>query len=107
MYKFIYKNVQCTRVIDGDTIECNIMLTFDTRLTTKVRLARIDTPEMNEEDGPIAKEYVKNLVQNKRVDLYVTTKDSWGRMIAEVHIKEENLSDLLLESGLAVRYKKR
>lgn len=102
--RFTYLNAQCIRVIDGDTIECNIMLTFDTRITKKIRLARIDTPEMNEPEGPAAKEAVKNLLQNRRINLHVMGKDSWGRWIAEVIYKDENISDWLLGNQYAVPY---
>ena len=103
--KFIYKNSKCVRVVDGDTIELLIMLTFNLKIKKKIRLARIDAPEMKELDGDKIKQYVKALVLNRRVDVYVTAKDGWGRWIAEIEYGDGiNLSDHLLEEGLVEVY---
>ena len=87
------------RVIDGDTIEG----------IGRIKLADINTPEMDSKKGKEAKEYVKELCYHKRVyldidDLYVTGK--YGRLVAVVYVPYNethyvNLNQLLLKEGYA------
>ena len=89
------------RVIDGDTIEVEDV--------GRIRLADINTPEMDSKEGREAKEYVKGLCYHKKVyldidDLYVTGK--YGRIIAVVYVPYDethyvNLNQLLLKEGYA------
>ena len=105
---FLYSNTRCLRVVDGDTIDCAILLTPDSlSIKKRIRLARIDTPEMHEDGGHEAKQAMVDLIQNKKVDLHVLGKDSFGRWIAEVILAQENISDLMLRRGLAEVYRKR
>jgi len=105
---FLYSNTRCLRVVDGDTIDCAILLTPDSlSIKKRIRLARIDTPEMHEDGGHEAKQAMVDLIQNKKVDLHVSGKDSFGRWIAEVILAQENISDLMLRRGLAEVYRKR
>ncbi|MGB7532500.1 MAG: thermonuclease family protein, partial [Halobacteriota archaeon] len=69
------------KVVDGDT--------FDVEGIGRIRLADVNTPEMDTEEGREAKEYVKGLCYRKKVyldidDLYVTGK--YGRIIAVVYV---------------------
>tara|TARA_R110000803_G_scaffold32247_5_gene71235 strand:- start:106 stop:423 length:318 start_codon:yes stop_codon:yes gene_type:complete len=99
---FIYTNVRCLRVVDGDTIDCAILLTPDSlSIKKRIRLARIDTPEMHQEGGHLAKNVLVDMIQNKKVNLDVSVRDSFGRWVAEVYFEEENVSDRMLEAGLA------
>ena len=102
---FLYSNVRCLRVVDGDTIDCAILLTPDSlSIKKRIRLARIDTPEMHQDGGHEAKAVMVELVQNTKVDLHVSGKDSFGRWIAEVYRGSQNISDLMLQKGLAEIY---
>ena len=103
---FIYSNVRCLRVVDGDTIHCAILLTPDSLSIKKmIRLARIDTPEMHQDGGKEAKQVMVDLVQNKKIDLHVTGRDSFGRWLGEVYTKDgHNMSDLMLSRGIAKIY---
>ena len=91
-------------VVDGDT--------FDVEGIGRIRLADINTPEMDSKEGreaKEAKEYVKGLCYHKKVyldidDLYVTGK--YGRIIAVVYVPYNethyvNLNQLLLQEGYA------
>jgi Micrococcal nuclease (thermonuclease) homologs len=89
-----------SRVIDGDTIEVEGV--------GRIRLADVNTPEIETEEGKEAKEHVKGLCYQKKVyldvdDLYITGK--YGRIIAVVYIPYEthyvNLNQLLLKEGYA------
>lgn len=104
---FIYTNVRCLRVIDGDTIECAILLTPDSlTIKPRIRLAGIDTPEMNEIGGDEAKEFMIDRIQNKKIELQVTGKDSFGRWIGTVFHDSYDICQMLLDAGLAEVYKK-
>jgi len=89
------------KVVDGDT--------FDVEGIGGIRLADVNTPEMDTEEGREAKEYVKGLCYHEKVyldidDLYVTGK--YGRIIAVVYVPYNkthyvNLNQLLLKEGYA------
>ena len=89
------------KVVDGDT--------FDVGEIGRIRLADVNTPEMDTEEGKEAKEYVKGLCYQKKVyldidDLYITGK--YGRIVAVVYIPHNethlvNLNQLLLKEGYA------
>ena len=89
------------KVVDGDT--------FDVEGIGRIRLADVNTPEMDSKEGREAKEYVKGLCYHKKVyldidDLYVTGK--YGRIIAVVYVPYDethyvNLNQLLLKEGYA------
>ena len=89
-----------SRVIDGDTIEVEGI--------GRIRLADVNTPEIETEEGKEAKEYVKGLCYQKTVyldidDLYITGR--YGRIIAVVYVPYKkryvNLNQLLLKEGYA------
>ena len=89
------------KVVDGDT--------FDVEDVGRIRLADVNTPEMDTEEGKEAKEYVKGLCFQKKVyldidDLYITGK--YGRIIAVVYVPYNethyvNLNQLFLKEGYA------
>lgn len=101
------------KVIDGDTLQLNIDLGFAiTYNDQKVRLARINCPEVSTEEGLKVKEIVTNFLLNKTVIINTTkdTKDKYGRYLAEVNVVDNsgkiiNLNDYLLTNNYAVKYK--
>jgi len=97
-------------VYDGDTITVDIDLGMSTwKKNVKLRLARIDTPELRgeeKEEGKRVRDYVRVTILNKEV-VIKTSKDKtgkYGRYIAEVLIGGMNLNDHLLELGMATEY---
>lgn len=114
--QFIY-NAVVKRVVDGDTIDVEIDMGFKIWAHQRVRLARINTPELNSPD-PIVRSAaqsamlaVANLVLGKQVVLSTKKTDLYGRYLAEVHYVDQNgqqlnLSDELLSKGLAAVYGK-
>jgi len=106
---YIYKAF-VTGVYDGDTITVDIDLGMDTwKKNVKLRLARIDTPEMRgaeKEAGKVVRDYVIGMLLNKDV-VIKTEKDKtgkYGRYLAEVFIDDMNINDHLLEEGMATEY---
>ena len=106
---YIYKAL-VTGVYDGDTITVDIDYGMDIwRKDVKLRLARIDTPEIRgaeRAEGLKVRDYVRDLILNKYITIK-TIKDStgkYGRYLAEVLIDDMNLNDHLVEEGMAIKY---
>ncbi len=95
------ENGKVTYVVDGDT--------FDVEGVGRVRLADVNTPEMDTQAGINAKTYVKNLIDQELVyldidDIYIT--GYYGRYIAVAYVPHNsthlvNLNQLLLKTGYA------
>lgn len=113
MYEY---NAQLIRVIDGDTIVCDIELGFGMCLKNEhVRLARINTPETRTKDlvekkaGLEAKAFVQEMFDKLFSEggtfTLQTYKDhgKFGRYIAEVNMhfpdRDFNLNEALVMTG--------
>lgn len=111
-------NYRCEliRVIDGDTIECNVDLGFHTWRKVILRLADIDAAEIRTLDLAEKKEGLKaaHILELKLLDdnkdgiFYVKSKgvDSFGRSIATIYTSDINVNTYLLETGNAKEWKK-
>ena len=104
------------RVIDGDTVDVDIDVGFHMTSRQRVRLARIDTPELNSKDALIraqavlAKARITELVSGQPVVISTKKSDSFGRYLGEIFVLvapgiQANVSDILLTENLAVLYK--
>lgn len=91
-----------TRVIDGDT--------FETESGEKVRLIGINAPEISDFYGLEAKRYLKNLVENKVVDLQTDNisndKDRYQRLLRYVIIDGIDVNKKMVSDGYAFAYLK-
>lgn len=68
------------RVIDGDTIE----VVDRGGIRTRVRLRRVDAPEMGERGGEVAARELRERLKGERVRLEPVARDVYGRVVAEV-----------------------
>ncbi|HEY8082974.1 MAG TPA: thermonuclease family protein [Solirubrobacterales bacterium] len=92
------------RVIDGDTIEVRIR-----GRNEDIRLIGIDTPETKKPGtpiqcfGPRASRFTHNLLEGKRVRLVfgVERRDTYGRLLAYVHLRRRFVNAVLIQRGLA------
>ena len=107
--RYRYDKVICERVIDGDTIDVIIDLGFDIQKKERLRLYRVDTPEIRgktKEEGLKAKDYVENEIRQESKVFSIETfkKGKFGRMLANILIGQSKqcLNDKLVERGLAV-----
>ncbi|HOV12708.1 MAG TPA: thermonuclease family protein [Spirochaetota bacterium] len=114
---YTYK-ATCTRVIDGDTIVCNIDMGFYTQLNEQtIRLARINAPELPTVEGYRSKIRLQNLIEGKEIVIKTekikrgtngfnifSGKDKFGRWLGEIFYNSENISDLLVKENLATNY---
>ena len=115
---YIYK-ASVVKVVDGDTVDCEIDLGFHTKMVKRVRLAEIDTPELNSKDPLVrekavaAKDYVTGWLGS--VEFCIKTEldrgDKYGRVLGWIYPLSTGTSDLsqtlnhvLVEAGHAVWY---
>ena len=108
---YIYK-AEITRVIDGDTVEADIDLGFNTwRRGEHLRLARIDAPEVKGDErkaGLASKAALAKRIEGR--ELFICTiKDEqgkFGRYLVEIYDgpENENVNDWMVREGLAELY---
>ena len=100
---FIAGNIQASVVSvgDGDTIQVKTV-----GQTINVRLACIDAPEMDQTPyGHQARDQLRALLpKGTLVQLFVQTKDRYGRAVAEVFKGSQNVNQSLVSSGAAFVY---
>ena len=100
------------KVVDGDTVDVDIDLGFDTWLhNQRIRLHGIDTPECRTRNkrekahGLLAKEYVqKALIVGRTYALTTKEKGKFGRFLGEFKTGKGLITKLLVKEGLAVPY---
>jgi micrococcal nuclease len=85
------------RVIDGDTIVIN---------GSSIRMLGINAPEKGEKYFKESKEFLENLVLNKKVKLRFGKEktDKYRRTLAYIFLGEINVNELLIEKGFANYY---
>jgi micrococcal nuclease len=86
-----------TSVIDGNTVE---VMGADNE-TYKIMLLGIDSPELEQQYGDVAKQYLEKLVMDKEVRVQVTGKNRYGVRQAIVTVGEIDPRTELLKEGLA------
>ena len=106
MYKYKAKVV---RWVDGDTLLCLIDLGFYTHKEERLRLARIDTPELRGAEKERGKE-VKRIVTERYpkdtiIEVDSKKRDNYGRFIAELYFEGQSINQWLLDNGHAEEYK--
>ena len=87
-----------TAVIDGATVE----VAGNDKQVYKIRLTGIDSPELTQEYGSEAREFLEKLALEKDVQVKITGKDRWGRYLGEMMIDGKTDPRIeLLKRGLA------
>lgn len=85
-------------VVDGNTLE----IVSEDNETYKVVLAGIDSPELEQEFGEAAKEFLEKFINDKAIQVQLQGKDRWGNYVGVVYInKGTDLRKALLANGLA------
>ncbi len=100
------------RVIDGDTLRVRARIWLGTEVEIDVRLAGIDTPELNgrcaaeRRDGEAARRALAALLSDRRVHLYDVRYGKFaGRIVARVvSSRGRDVAAVLLARGLARAY---
>ena len=100
-------------VLDGDTFAAQVVLSDETKITVRVRLINVDTPEINGDcDAEIdaayrAKERLEDLLPiESTIDLQNIKDDKYlGRIDANVILSDgRDVGDILVKEGLARKY---
>ena len=103
-------------VIDGDTLKLDIDVGFSTSRQDKVRLARINSPEIDTPAGKKAKRFIQQRLQNAHIIIETRKREKYGRYLALVYYHPTHsdynailtygklLNDELIERGHATRY---
>lgn len=105
-------NAKIINVVDGDTVDAEIDLGFKMTTIQRLRLNRVNTKEMHDADpakrklAEDAKKFMIDTLLNQHVIIITHKSDAFGRWLAEVFLNEKNINDVLLESDLAVPYKR-
>lgn len=107
-----FYNASVTSVYDGDTCTVDVDLGFATWVKgEKIRLARIDAPEMRgaeREKGISARDFLRRKIDGREVVIKTIKdqKEKYGRYLAEIYITDDNgnlinVNDLMVTEGLA------
>jgi endonuclease YncB( thermonuclease family) len=80
------------RAIDGDTIRVG---------GERVRLRGIDTPELNELQGPAAKRRLEELLRSGPIRIAPRGRDVYNRLLADVFVNERNVAEILRIEGFS------
>ena len=100
------------RNYDGDTITFNLPgLHPIIGEKISIRVNGIDTPEIRGKcekekyDAKQVKEMVADILKDaERINLKNMERGKYFRIVADVYADGENIADILIESGMAVRY---
>jgi micrococcal nuclease len=92
-------NAKVIRIIDGDTLEIQ-----RERKIQRVRIWGIDTPEWDQPYASRAQKFTRSLLAGREVEIRPMDFDVYGRLVAMITVDEKNISEELVESGLAWVY---
>lgn len=87
-------------VCDGDTLHVRSFW----HGKFKVRVAYIDAPENEQEDGDASQRWLEERVLKRRVKLVIRDLDFYGRYVAQVFVGETDMGLELLRAGWAWAY---
>ena len=108
---YIYK-AKCLRVVDGDTIDAQIDLGFDTHKVIRIRLVGVNAAESRTRDleekarGLAAKQFVKDSLSKHKNEFVLHSQGvgKYGRCLGEIFLGDVKLNELLITEGHAVEY---
>jgi len=92
-----------TRVVDGDTYYCLIDLGFDLVLEQRVRLRRLNAPEIITAEGQEAKKVLARVLKRAKEEVLVKVSkldDQYGRYLVDTWVRGKNIDTDLLASGV-------
>ena len=95
------------KVHDGDTVT----IQWNERdFNFPMRMRDIDAPELNVQGGHKAKEYLKNLIEGKEVDILIDPNnrvEKWGRLLGDIMMSGLIMSEEMVRFGEAVPFSQR
>ena len=114
-------NATVTRVVDGDTFDCEIDLGFDLTIKQRVRVAGVDTPEKRTRDkeekklgldatlwleDKLAEAAAAGYSLTVRTELDKGSTGKYGRLLGWLYIgdADRSLNEQMIEEGFAWEY---
>ncbi len=100
-------NSTVTRVIDGDTLQVEVDLGFNTWRHERFRLAHINCPETSTPEGKAVKAFVTEWASKQTAFVAMSKgQDKYGRWVAVIwgDDRTRSLNQLLLDQGMAVSF---
>ena len=91
-----------TKVHDGDSIH----VTPVGKKRVVIRLAAIDAPEIKQEHGIKARDYLRSMVMNRKVTVHCNKVDKYRRQICVVSLDDRDINLAMLTAGHAWHYTK-
>lgn len=95
------------RVVDGDTIECDVDVGFHMRTRQRFRLMGYNAPEMRGAErsmGVIAQRDLDDMLFGVDVELRTHKGDAFGRWLCDVHVDGVDLVESLITAGYGVAW---
>ena len=102
------------RVVDGDTVDVTLDLSFDILYKSRIRLYGIDTPESRTRNldekarGKLAKSFLEDAINNgKKVVIQTKLKDSrgkFGRVLGDIVVDGININQSMVDNFHAAAY---
>jgi micrococcal nuclease len=102
-----------TRIVDGDTVDCEIDLGFDITYKSRVRLYGIDTPESRTRDldekarGKLAAKFLSDAILHADklvIQTKLDKKGKFGRVLGVIVADDVDLNQAMIDNHLAVAY---
>lgn len=96
-------------VYDGDTVKCVFPLN-NKFYKWNCRINGIDTPEirtrskLEKEMGFKARDFVREKILKKMVEIHCGEFDKYGRLLVNIKLDNQDMSELLISEGLAFKY---
>ncbi len=90
------------RVIDGDSI----LVVDSNDMEFEAQLEGIDAPEMKQEFGKESLEALTKMLKDQKVKLTWKSKDTYDRLLAQVHLEDKHINVEMLRSGMAWHFKR-
>ncbi|MDO4937880.1 MAG: thermonuclease family protein [Sutterellaceae bacterium] len=87
-------------VCDGDSVY--VRKTFGRKL--KLRLLGMDAPESEQSFGQESTDYLKSLIDGRRVTVCAVDRDIYGRYVSRVTVGDTDVSLAMIDAGLAWPY---
>lgn len=100
-----YEHCVCTNVVDGDTADVAVSIApWGVVLNVRLRLARINAPEVGKPGADLATYFLRQHALNKPVVIECHGKDDYGRTLAEVwaDVTKPSINQLMLDGHLVV-----
>jgi micrococcal nuclease len=92
-------NATVIKIVDADTYQV-----LNNAKVFTVRLANVDAPELSQQFGTEAKQFVSELIYGKQVLLDTHNKDRYNRTVASISIHGKALDSILISNGWAWYY---